>query len=43
MFGTDYPLLTPQRWLKDFESLELKPEVREKILKANAIKLLRLE
>ena len=43
MFGTDYPLLTPQRWLKDFEALELKPEVRQKILKANAIKLLRLE
>ncbi|HEY1699802.1 MAG TPA: amidohydrolase family protein [Trebonia sp.] len=42
MFGTDYPLLTPQRWLRDFEGLEIKPEVRPKILKGNAIRLLGL-
>jgi hypothetical protein len=42
LFGTDYPLLTPQRWLRDFEDLEIKPEVRPKILKGNAIRLLGL-
>src|SRR6201988_2283303 len=36
LFGTDYPLLTPDRWLRDFESLEFKPDVRPKILKDNA-------
>ena len=42
LFGTDYPLLTPERWLRDFELLEIKPEVRPKILKHNAARLLRL-
>ena len=43
LFGTDYPLLTPERWLKDFDTLEFKPEARAKILKANAVKVLGLE
>ena len=43
LFGTDYPLLTPQRWLSDFEALDIKPQVRPKILKDNAVKLLRLD
>jgi predicted TIM-barrel fold metal-dependent hydrolase len=42
LFGTDYPLLTPQRWLKDFETLEFKPAARAKILKENAVKVLGL-
>ena len=42
LFGTDYPLLTPERWLRDFEQLEIKPEVRPKILKHNAARLLGL-
>ena len=42
LFGTDYPLLTPERWLRDFETLDLKPDVRPKILKDNAVRLLRL-
>jgi len=42
LFGTDYPLLTPERWLRDFELLEIKPEVRPKILKHNAARLLGL-
>ncbi|HVT66322.1 MAG TPA: hypothetical protein VHF26_01140 [Trebonia sp.] len=36
-------MLTPQRWLRDFEGLEIKPEVRDKILKGNALRLLGLE
>ena len=43
LFGTDYPLLTPERWLSDFDKLDIKPDVRPKILKQNAIRLLGLE
>ena len=42
LFGSDYPVLKPERWLKDFETLEMKPEVRQKILLENARKLLKL-
>ena len=42
LFGSDYPAITPDRWLTDFEKLPIKPEVRPMILKGNAIKLLQL-
>lgn len=42
LFGTDYPLLTPDRWLRDFGALDIKPEVLPKILKRNAARLLSL-
>jgi uncharacterized protein len=42
LFGTDYPALTPERWLADFDTLEIKPEVRPRILKDNAARLLGL-
>ena len=42
LFGTDYPLLTPERWLADFEKLPIKDSVRPKILKGNAARLLGL-
>ena len=42
LFGSDFPLLTPDRWLKDFAELEIKDEVRPKILKENAVRLLGL-
>ncbi|HEY8705128.1 MAG TPA: amidohydrolase family protein [Gaiellaceae bacterium] len=42
LFGSDFPLLTPDRWLADFELLPLKDEVRPLILKENAIGLLGL-
>jgi predicted TIM-barrel fold metal-dependent hydrolase len=42
MFGSDYPLLTPDRWLADFAKLPIKDEVRPKILKQNAARLLGL-
>ena len=42
LFGSDYPVITPDRWLADFAKLEIKPEVRPKILKDNAVKLLGL-
>ena len=43
LFGSDYPLITPDRWLADFDALPIKPEVRPKILKDNAVRLLGLE
>jgi predicted TIM-barrel fold metal-dependent hydrolase len=42
LFGTDFPALTPERWLRDFEALDIKPEVRPLILKENARRLLGL-
>jgi uncharacterized protein len=42
LFGSDYPAITPDRWLADFEKLPMKPEVRPMILKENAVRLLKL-
>ncbi|WP_448616998.1 amidohydrolase family protein [Modestobacter sp. URMC 112] len=42
LFGSDYPLLRPERWVRDFEQLEIKPEVRPLIMKENAIRALGL-
>ena len=39
LFGTDYPLLTPDRWLADFATIAIKDEVRPLILKENAVRL----
>jgi len=43
LFGSDFPMITPDRWLADFEALEIKPDVRPKMLKHNAARLLGLE
>jgi len=42
LYGSDYPALQPERWLSDFEQLDIKPEVRQKILLDNARKLLKI-
>ncbi|HEX6999252.1 MAG TPA: amidohydrolase family protein [Gammaproteobacteria bacterium] len=42
LFGTDFPLITPDRWLADFEGIDVRPEVRPLILKENAARLLKL-
>jgi predicted TIM-barrel fold metal-dependent hydrolase len=42
LFGSDFPVITPDRWLADFEKLDIKPEVRPMILKDNAVRLLGL-
>jgi uncharacterized protein len=42
LFGSDFPLLTPDRWLADFEAAPFKDEVRPLVLKQNAIGLLGL-
>jgi hypothetical protein len=43
LFGSDYPVIDPQRWMDDFSKLSIKPEVRPLILKENAAKLLKLK
>ena len=43
LFGTDNPVLSPDRWMEDFEKLNIKPEVRPLIMKENAVKLLGLK
>ena len=42
LFGSDYPLITPDRWLADFAEADFKDEVRPLILKENATRLLGL-
>ena len=42
LFGSDFPLITPERWMKDFEEAGFKPEVMPGILKGNAVRLLGL-
>jgi predicted TIM-barrel fold metal-dependent hydrolase len=42
LFGSDYPLISPDRWLEDFEKLPIKDGVRDRILKMNAVRLLGL-
>jgi predicted TIM-barrel fold metal-dependent hydrolase len=42
LFGSDYPVIAPDRWIADFEKLDIKPEVRPLIMRENAIKLLKL-
>jgi uncharacterized protein len=43
LFGSDFPLITPDRWMKDAEQAGFKPEVMPGILKGNAARLLKLE
>jgi uncharacterized protein len=42
LFGSDYPWITPDRWLADFATIAIKDEVRPLILKENAVRLLGL-
>ncbi|WP_348753527.1 amidohydrolase family protein [uncultured Aquincola sp.] len=42
LFGSDFPLITPERWMKDFEEAGFRDEVKPLILKDNAMRLLRL-
>jgi uncharacterized protein len=42
LFGSDYPVMAPERWMEEFDKLPIKPEVRPLILKQNAARLLKL-
>jgi uncharacterized protein len=43
LFGTDFPLLTPERWKADLEKTAIRDEVKPGIMKNNAIRLLGLD
>jgi len=40
LFGSDYPLITPERWMKDFDEAGFTNKVKPLILKENAKRLL---
>jgi predicted TIM-barrel fold metal-dependent hydrolase len=42
LFGSDYPLITPDKWIAEFEKLPIREEVRPLVMRENAIRLLKL-
>jgi hypothetical protein len=42
LFGTDFPLISPDRWLKDFAAIDIGDDVRLLIFKENAVNLSKL-
>ena len=42
LFGSDYPVIAPEKWVEEFDKLPIKPEVRPLIMKENAARLLQL-
>jgi uncharacterized protein len=42
LFGSDFPVITPDRWRADFEQLDIKDDVRPLVLKDNAVRMLGL-
>lgn len=42
LFGSDWPSMGVERWLEEFGQMEIKPEVRQKIMLDNAKKLFKL-
>ncbi len=43
LFGTDYPFLTPEKWLRDWETLGAPDDVTEKVVYSNAARLLGMD
>jgi hypothetical protein len=39
LFGSDYPWITPEKWMADFATISIKDEVRPLIMKENAARL----
>ncbi|UUR06856.1 amidohydrolase family protein [Sphingomonas glaciei] len=42
LFGSDFPLITPDKWIAAYDEAGFKPELRDRILKGNAAGLLGL-
>jgi predicted TIM-barrel fold metal-dependent hydrolase len=39
LFGGDFPLITPERWMSDLEKTEIRDDVKPGLFKANAARL----
>jgi uncharacterized protein len=42
LFGTDFPVIDPERAMREIDELELRPMPRQKLLRDNAVRLYRL-
>jgi predicted TIM-barrel fold metal-dependent hydrolase len=42
LFGSDFPMLTPERWMRDFDQLTIADDIRRKIVRDNATRVLGL-
>ncbi|WP_027940817.1 amidohydrolase family protein [Amycolatopsis taiwanensis] len=42
LFGTDFPVLTPERWLTDLEKTAIRDEIKPGLFKDNAVRVLGL-
>lgn len=42
LFGSDFPVITPERWMEEFAKLPIRDSVRPMILRENAARLFRL-
>ena len=42
MFGSDYPYITPERWLADLDSIPMRPDVLPLLFKENAMRVMGL-
>jgi predicted TIM-barrel fold metal-dependent hydrolase len=43
LFGSDFPVITPDRWMESFAQLEVRDEAKPLIFKENAVRLLGLD
>jgi hypothetical protein len=39
LYGSDFPMITPDRWMADFDKIDIRPDVRPLVLKENAARL----
>ncbi|MGH3629431.1 MAG: amidohydrolase family protein, partial [Sciscionella sp.] len=42
LYGSDFPLIQPDRWMRDFANLDISDDVRPLILRDNALRVLGL-
>jgi predicted TIM-barrel fold metal-dependent hydrolase len=42
LFGTDWPVIDPERAMAEINAMEIRSEAKDKLLRANALKLFRL-
>jgi predicted TIM-barrel fold metal-dependent hydrolase len=42
LFGSDYPVIDPERWIRDFDTLDVPDAARQAIMKDNAVRVLGL-